>query len=209
MDYFGTCSSSPEVMSLTTNGSVSLGGTAKESLIPVIFNGQPQFPNKKALCKTRIVQDTVEKKCPPVRVEDDPLQQEWQEFLEDFPHCSRYLEPAFLDARFPALRQRLQDDGKDEFGCQVDIGGFDEEDISVDVKDGDATVKGRKEELLGDGETYRLDERVVGIRLPQNVREDLVSTELTGDMKVRICIPALERTRSPSSASGESSLAER
>ncbi|XP_064459184.1 heat shock protein 30-like [Ornithodoros turicata] len=196
-------------MSSPTKDSLALSEAGKESLIPVIFNGQPQFPNKKALSKTRIVQDTVEKKCPVVSVEDDPLQQEWAEFLEDFPHCSRYLEPGFLDNQFPALRQRLEEDGTDEFGCQVDIGGFDAEDISVNVKDGNVTVTGKKETLLDDGETYRLEERSTGMRLPENVSDDQVSSELTEDMKVRVSVPAFDDSRPCSSASADSSLAER
>lgn len=188
---------------------MAVSETGKESLIPVIFNGHPQFPNKNVLTKTRVVQDSVEKKFPVVPLEDDPLQQEWKEFLEDFPHCSQYLEGGFLDSQFPALRQRLQQDGYEDAAYQVDVKGFDPEDITVKVTDGNVSVIAKKEKKLDDGSTYVREELISGMRIPEDVDMDQISTEITPDLKLRVSTATFHDSRPCSSASADSSLAER
>lgn len=190
---------------------------AKEAIIPVVFNGKPHFPGKLQLARTLQVNEIVEKKLNLVALDDDPLQREWDEFVEDFPQCSTYLEPNFLEQNFPGLRKRVgsHDSGRgaedNVVVYDVDVKEFQPEDINISVDDGVLAIVGKKEKILNDGGKYVKEELVGGIRVPEDTEADDVSLETTPEFRMRVSAPNSRPSSAMSSApsSADTSLAER
>lgn len=198
----------------------------KEAIIPVVFNGKQHFPGKLVLTKTSEINEMVERKIPLLPLEDDPLQRDWDEFLEDFPQCSHYLEPGFLDQKFPTLRKSVApagseaDEGNDKVVVyDVDVKQFQPEDICVRVKDGNVLVVGKTETILNGGGKYSKEELLGGIRVLEDLEDDDVLLETTPDLRLRVSTPdsrpGSAMSSTPSSAqssapsSADTSLAER
>ncbi|CAN7937096.1 unnamed protein product [Ixodes hexagonus] len=207
------------------NGTVAK--ISKEAIIPIVFNGKPYFPGKQVLTRTSEINETVERKLPLLPLEDDPMQRDWDEFLEDFPQCSHYLEPGFLDQKFPTLRKSVApDDSESSHGgtdkvvvYDVDVKDFQPEDIRVRVRDGNVLVVGKTEKILNGGGKYSMEELLGGIRVPEDVEDDDVLLETTPDLRLRVSTPdsrpGSAMSSAPSSAhssapsSADTSLAER
>lgn len=206
------------------NGTVAT--ISREAIIPVVFNGKQHFPGKLVLSKTSQINETVDRKMPLVPLEDDPMQREWDEFLEDFPQCSQYLEPGFLDQNFPALRKSVERQQPESDGgaekvvvYDVDVKEFQPEDISVRVKDGNVLIIGKSEKILNGGGKYSKEEILGGIRVPEDVEDDDVLLETTPDLRLRVSTPdsrpgsamssAFSSAQSSAPSSADTSLAER
>lgn len=209
-------------MAENSNGTVSQTAP-HEAIIPIVFDGKQHFPGKQQLACSRQVFEMVERKEPLVPLDDDPLQREWDEFIEDFPQCSRYLEPDFIDRNFPALSKRLSGDTMaDASGGEekvvvydVDVKQFRPDDINVWVKDGNVSVVGRSEKVLNGGGKYVKEELLGGIRVPADVEADDVTLETTPELRLKISRPdsrpgsAMSSASSSAPSSAENSLAER
>lgn len=201
-------------MAENSNGTMS-HPTPQTSIIPIVFNGKKHFPGKQQLANSLQILEVVERKEPLVPLDDDPLQREWDEFVEDFPQCSRYLESDFMDRNFPALRRRVSGDaaaaGGDDGGkvviYDVDVKQFRPDDIDVWVKDGNVSVAGRNEKVLDGGGKYVKEELLGGIRVPADVEADDVTLETTPELRLKIS----RADSRPGSAvsSADTSLAER
>lgn len=198
----------------------------KEAIIPVVFNGKQHFPGKLVLTKTSEINEMVERKIPLLPLEDDPLQRDWDEFLEDFPQCSHYLEPGFLDQKFPTFRKSVAPTGSEaDEGSEkvvvydVDVKQFQPEDIYVRVKNGNVLVVGKTEKILNGGGKYSKEELLGGIRVLEDLEDDDVLLETTPDLRLRVSTPdsrpGSAMSSTPSSAhssapsSADTSLAER
>lgn len=198
----------------------------KEAIIPVVFNGKQHFPGKLVLTKTSEINEMVERKIPLLPLDDDPLQRDWDEFLEDFPQCSHYLEPGFLDQKFPTLRKSVApagseaDEGSEKVVVyDVDVKQFQPEDIYVRVKNGNVLVVGKTEKILNGGGKYSKEELLGGIRVLEDLEDDDVLLETTPDLRLRVSTPdsrpGSAMSSTPSSAhssapsSADTSLAER
>ncbi|XP_077506821.1 uncharacterized protein LOC144116032 isoform X2 [Amblyomma americanum] len=77
-------------MAENSNGTVSKP-TPQEAIIPIVFDGRQHFPGKQQLANSCQILEVVERKEPLVSLDDDPLQREWDEFIEDFPQCSSHV----------------------------------------------------------------------------------------------------------------------
>lgn len=202
-------------MAENNNGTMS-EPTPQASIIPIVFKGKQHFPGKQQLANSLQILEVVERKEPLVPLDDDPLQREWDDFIEDFPQCSRYLEPDFMDRNFPALRKRLFGDAAaagsdDEEGkvviYDVDVKEFRPDDIDVWVKDGNVSVAGRTEKVLNGGGKYVKEELFGGIRVPADVEANDVTLEATPELRLKISRPSSRPDSAMSSA--DTSLAER
>ncbi|KAL1422929.1 hypothetical protein MTO96_021587 [Rhipicephalus appendiculatus] len=194
-----------------------------EAIIPIVFDGKRHFPGKQQLAGSRQVFEMVERKEPLVPLDEDPLQREWDEFIEDFPQCSRYLEPDFIDRNFPTLRKRLSGDatadtnGDEEAKVviyDVDVKQFRPDDVNVLVKDGNMSVVGRTEKVLSDGGKYIKEELLGGLRIPADIDADDVTLETTPELRLKISRPdsrpaSAMSASSSAHSSAENSLAER
>lgn len=210
-------------MAENNNGAVSQA-MPHEAIIPIVFDGKQHFPGKQQLAGSRQVFEMVERKEPLVPLDEDPLQREWDEFIEDFPQCSRYLEPDFIDRNFPALRKRLSGDATaDTTGDEedkvviydVDVKQFRPDDVNVWVKDGNVSVVGRTEKVLNGGGKYVKEELLGGLRIPADIDADDVTLETTPELRLKISRPdsrpgsAMSSASSSAHSSAENSLAER
>ncbi|XP_070386404.1 uncharacterized protein [Dermacentor albipictus] len=209
-------------MAENSNGTTS-PATPQEAIIPIVFDGKQHFPGKQQLACSRQVFEMVERKEPLVPLDDDTLQREWDEFIEDFPQCSRYLEPDFIDRNFPALSKRLSEDATaDASGGEekvvvydVDVKQFGPDDISIRVKDGNVSVVGCSEKVLNGGGKYLKEELLGGMRVPADIEANDVVLETTPELRLRISRlesrPGLAMSSASSSApsSAENSLADR
>lgn len=211
-------------MAESSNGDATADPSPHEAIIPVLFDGKKRFPGKQQLASSRQVFEVVERKTSLVPLDDDPLQREWDEFIEDFPQCNRYLEPDFIERNFPSLRQRLGGDeaagassgDKDRVLIyDVDVKQFQPDDINVLVKDGNVSVLGRTEKIINGGGRYVKEELLGGIKVPDDVETDDVDVEMTPELRLKISRPdsrpasAMSTASSTAPSSAENSLAER
>lgn len=203
-------------MAENSNSDVAADSSSHEAIIPFLFDGKKHFPGKQQLASSRQVFEVVERKTSLVPLDDDPLQREWDDFIEEFPQCNRYLEPDFIERNFPSLRQRLggaeaagaSGDDKDRILIyDVDVQQFPPENIKVSVKEGNVSVLGRTEEILNGGGRYLKKELLGAMKVPDEVETNDVDVEVTPEQRLKISRPASAMSSAPSSA--ENSLAER
>ncbi|KAH8033762.1 hypothetical protein MRX96_031278 [Rhipicephalus microplus] len=195
-----------------------------EAIIPIVFDGKRHFPGKQQLAGSCHIFQMVERKEPLVPLDEDPLQREWEEFIEDFPQCSRYLEPNFIDRNFPTLRKRLSGDARadtnDDEGDKVviydvDVKQFRPDDVHVRVKDGNISVAGRTEKVISGGGKYSKEELLGGLLIPTDIDANDVTLERTPELRLKISRPDSRPASTMLSAStwthssAENSLAER
>ncbi|KAH7977976.1 hypothetical protein HPB49_004110 [Dermacentor silvarum] len=131
-------------------------------------------------------------------LDDDPLQRDWDEFIEDFHSAA--------DASGDEEKVVVYD---------VDVKQFRPDDINVWVKDGNVSVVGRSEKVLNGGGKYVKEELLGGIRVPADVEADDVTLETTPELRLKISRPdsrpgsAMSSASSSAPSSAENSLAER
>lgn len=76
-------------MAESSKGDVTPDSSYHEAIIPFLFDGKKHFPGKQQLAASRQVFEVVERKTSLVPLDDDPLQREWDDFIEEFPQCNR------------------------------------------------------------------------------------------------------------------------
>lgn len=203
-------------MAESSNGDVASDSSSHEAIIPFLFDGKKHFPGKQQLASSRQVFEVLERKTSLVPLDDDPLQREWDDFVEEFPQCDRYLEQDFIERNFPSLRQRFggaeaagasRDDKDRILIYDIDVKQFQPDNIKVLVKEGDVSVLGRTEEILNGGGRYVKEELLGVMKVPDEVETNDVDVEMTPEQRLKISMRASAMSSAPSSA--ENSLAER
>ncbi|XP_003737451.1 uncharacterized protein LOC100904346 [Galendromus occidentalis] len=117
----------------------------------------------------------------------DDLSQEWDEFVQDYPECERFLDTDTIlkiqnggsyvereDIVFPASTYR------------VDLSGFSPEDVEVRTHGTKLNVSASHEQRNDDGSVYTKMDLVKEFRLPDTVDKDKLHSELQDGMHLLV-----------------------
>ena len=118
---------------------------------------------------------------------NDELSQEWDEFLQDYPECERFLDTETIlkiqnggsyvereDIVFPANTYK------------IDLNGFKPEDVEVRTHGSKLNVIASHEQRNEDGSVYQKTDLVKEFRLPENVDKEKLHSELQDGMHLLV-----------------------
>lgn len=117
----------------------------------------------------------------------DDLSKEWDEFLQDYPECERFLDTdnclriegggSYVEREnivFPASTYK------------VDLAGFSPEEVVVRTHGGKLAVAASHEHRNDDGSVYKKSDLVTEFRMPDTVNKEKIVSELQDGMHLLV-----------------------
>lgn len=117
----------------------------------------------------------------------DELSKEWDEFLQDYPECERFLDTdnclkienggSYVDREdivFPSSTYK------------VDLTGFTPEEVVVRTHGGKLNVIASHEQRNDDGSVYQKSDKMTEFRMPENVNKEKIVSELQEGMHLLV-----------------------